>query len=221
MLAFTADGRNRPVAGVDLKFIIKRKNIPSNRIEKLFVVAAGKVRAADRVFEQAVADEDDLFGEFGEYDVAARVAGTMPHGKTQFADLEDLAVAPIACDLWRCLVIKAERCKLFGRNAHKERLSLQGVIQFFVIGVNYYVGIWERRVKCGRAAYVIEMPVRERYRGKREFAITKKIFELDTSLAGIDNDRLFCFFANGHSRILLKRSLRKGLNSHCNFVMLA
>lgn len=221
MLAFTADGRNRPVAGVDLKFIIKRKNIPSNRIEKLFVVAAGKVRAADRVFEQAVADEDDLFGEFGEYDVAARVAGTMPHGKTQFADLEDLAVAPIACDLWRCLVIKAERCKLFGRNAHKQGLLLKSVIQFLVIGVNDDLGIWERRVKSTSAADVIEMPVRKRYCGERETVFAEKSFELDTSLAGIDDDRLLRFFANGHARILLKRSLRKGLNSHCNFVMLA
>lgn len=153
--------------------------------------------------------------------MAARVARTMPHGESEFADLEDLAVLPISRDLRRRIVIKAERCELLRLYSHKKRLSLQSVIQLFVIGVNYYVGVRKSFVKSTSAADVVEVPVRERYCGEREFAITKKIFELDTSLAGIDDDRLLRFFANGHSRILLKRSLCKGLNSHCNFVMLA
>ena len=48
--------------------------------------------------------------------------------------------------------------------SHKKRLLRQRVIEMLVVRVNYYRGLGEFGVQKARAADVIEMSVRQRYR---------------------------------------------------------
>src|SRR3546814_20754826 len=70
----------------------ERPQLPRDRIEQLPVVAARKVRAADRTLEQHVADDRQLRRRVVEDDMARRVTRTMDDIEGQVADRHRIAV---------------------------------------------------------------------------------------------------------------------------------
>src|SRR3546814_199811 len=82
----------RAVAGQEDGVAAERPQLPRDRIEQLPVVAARKVRAADRTLEQHVADDRQLRRRVVEDDMARRVPRTMDDIEGQVADRHRIAV---------------------------------------------------------------------------------------------------------------------------------
>ena len=66
--------------------VAERKEIVTDRVQQLIVVAAWKIRAPDRAREQDVADDREAAGTMEEHDMPRCVAGTVLYLEPDFAD---------------------------------------------------------------------------------------------------------------------------------------
>ena len=125
------------------------------------MIAAGKIRATDGAVEKAVAGEHDLFVVFGENDVSESMARTVANFKTEFANIQDLAVFDVACGSWRIFVIHSDRSELMRLDSHHQRLLRQSVVQILLVLMDQHLGVWKLLVHKGGAADMIEMTMRQ------------------------------------------------------------
>ena len=166
--------------------------------------ATGQIRSANRPRKQHITNKHNALISFVKHDVAGRVTGAVPHFELELADVILLTIDPIMIDWWRLFESKSVRRPLRARNADPRGLLGQCLVHEFVTVVQADLRVRLQFFQRRDAADMIEMRVRQRDCLQLETTPLEYLDDPIRLIAGIDADRLLCFFTTDDARVLLK-----------------
>ena len=81
-----------PVSANEFNLVSERKQFVANRLNKIVVIAARKISAANRAGKNHVANHSKFFITVKKYHVPRRMTGTVQHLEYEFANRDRIAV---------------------------------------------------------------------------------------------------------------------------------
>src|SRR5690606_29393781 len=149
--ALLAEGGHRPVARHEGDVVAQRPELVADRVDQVRMVAARKVRPADRAVEQDVAHDREPRLPMEEHDMAGRVARAMDDLERLFAEIHRVAVLEPAIGLEGVEARKAEALALLGKLRDPEGvLALRPLDRHRVTAG-----------ELGRLSAMVDVPVRQ------------------------------------------------------------